>query len=87
MTGPKHGTHHLACAAAGRSAVLLAAGERTCRTYLDPAVTFPGDSLQPHHLQGAAWLFVSGYACYQDGLLQRAVALAQEVGVQQYMSC
>eukprot|EP00878_Enallax_costatus_P035197 GHUV01039198.1.p1 GENE.GHUV01039198.1~~GHUV01039198.1.p1 ORF type:complete len:299 (+),score=109.28 GHUV01039198.1:103-999(+) len=71
----------LALPAAGRSAVLLAAGERTCRTYLDPQVTFPGSKLQPQHIQGTQWLFVSGYACYRDGLVPKAVSLAKELGV------
>jgi hypothetical protein len=68
------------CCWPGRSVVLLAGGERSCRTCLDPQVSFPGSCLQPQQLQGAAWLFVSGYAAYQDGLLLQAVRMAKEVG-------
>ncbi|WIA36740.1 hypothetical protein OEZ86_008010 [Tetradesmus obliquus] len=67
--------------ATGRSVVLLAGGERSCRTCLDPQVSFPGRCLQPQQLQGAAWLFVSGYAAYQDGLLLQAVRMAEQLGV------
>jgi hypothetical protein len=63
----------------GRSVVLLAGGERSCRTCLDPNVSFPGSCLQEQQLQGAAWLFVSGYAAYQDGLLLQAVHMAKQV--------
>jgi hypothetical protein len=73
----------LMCRAArtpGRSVVLLAGGERSCRTCLDPQVSFPGSCLQPQQLQGAAWLFVSGYAAYQEGLLLQAVRMAKQVG-------
>jgi hypothetical protein len=69
----------LHCRFLGRSVVLLAGGERSCRTCLDPQVSFPGSCLQPQQLQGAAWLFVSGYAAYQDGLLLQAVRLAKQV--------
>ncbi|WIA16547.1 hypothetical protein OEZ85_013220 [Tetradesmus obliquus] len=67
--------------ATGRSVVLLAGGERSCRTCLDPQVSFPGRCLQPQQLQGAAWLFVSGYAAYQDGLLLQAMRMAEQLGV------
>jgi hypothetical protein len=39
--------------------------------------TRPAD-LDPGHLAGCGWLFVSAYALYSEGLLQRALQLAAE---------
>ncbi|KAG2448520.1 hypothetical protein HYH02_006411 [Chlamydomonas schloesseri] len=64
----------------GRSAILTCDGERTMRTYTDPKVTTrPGD-LVPGDFSGCDWVFLSCYSLYSEGLLPRAVQLANQVG-------
>ncbi|KAG2444920.1 hypothetical protein HXX76_001656 [Chlamydomonas incerta] len=64
----------------GRSAILTCDGERTMRTYTDPKVTTrPGD-LVPADFSGCDWVFLSCYSLYSEGLLPRAVQLANQVG-------
>ncbi|KAG2496091.1 hypothetical protein HYH03_005694 [Edaphochlamys debaryana] len=64
----------------GRSAILTCDGERTMRTYMDPQVTTRASDLSASDFSGCAWVFLSAYCLYSEGLLQRAVDLAAEVG-------
>ncbi|PNH04246.1 hypothetical protein TSOC_009623 [Tetrabaena socialis] len=65
----------------GRSAILTCEGERTMRTFMDPGVTTRAGSLAPSDVAGCSWLFLSAYCLYSEGLLPRAVQLANEAGV------
>ena len=39
------------------------------------------DDLSVDDFKGAKWLLLSGYCCYGDNLLQRALELASQAGV------
>ncbi|GLI60600.1 hypothetical protein VaNZ11_002773 [Volvox africanus] len=64
----------------GRSAILTCDAERTMRTYMDPRVTTCAGDLTEDDFTGCAWVFLSSYSLYSEGLLQRAVELAKEAG-------
>ncbi|KXZ55185.1 hypothetical protein GPECTOR_3g330 [Gonium pectorale] len=64
----------------GRSAILTCDGERTMRTFLDPKVSTRVEDLSVDDFSGCSFVFLSSYCLYSEGLLQRAVQLAREVG-------
>lgn len=57
-------------------------GERTFATYLGASADVSADNLSREMFEGFDFLFVEGYLVYNKPYLERAMALAKEVGAQ-----
>lgn len=55
-------------------------GERTCRTFLGASQKMTGDLLPPSFFEGAKLVHVEGYSLLNEGLTERGMELAKQVG-------